>query len=230
VTDPPPAPRLVEAGLSPVDQPDRLIERVETMLREAIVSGRLAPGAHLSVPEIARQLGVSRTPAREALFALERSGLVKVRPRRGAVVVAGGQADLRELFELREALEGMAARLAALRMPESGVSALQETLERHQAAIEAGDLDAHVRFDQEFHHRIAVGSGNERLASSIEQLRDQTSVLVRVNSHRPGAMDDGVLRAHGRVARSIARRDGDQAESRIREHIRAVLLFMSAAG
>ena len=103
MTDSPPVPRLVEAGLveaglSPVDQPDRLIERVETMLREAIVSGRLAPGAHLSVPEIARQLGVSRTPAREALFALERSGLVKVRPRRGAIVVAGGHADLRELF------------------------------------------------------------------------------------------------------------------------------------
>ena len=76
---------------------------------------------------------------------------------------------------------------------------------------------------------IAVGSGNERLASSIEQLRDQTSVLVRVNALRPGGMDDGVLRAHGRVARSIARRDGDQAEARIREHIRAVLLFMSEA-
>ncbi|MGC1416992.1 MAG: GntR family transcriptional regulator, partial [Candidatus Acidiferrum sp.] len=158
------------------------------------------------------------------------SGLVKVRPRRGAVVVAGGQADLRELFELREALEGMAARLAALRMPDSAVSELQETLQRHQAAIEAGDVDAHVTLDQEFHHMIAVGSGNERLASSIEQLRDQTSVLVRVNSLRPGGMDDGVLRAHGRVARSIARRDGDQAEARIREHIRAVLVFMSAAG
>ena len=229
MTDSPPVPRLVEAGLGPVDQPDRLIERVETMLREAIVSGRLAPGAHLSVPEIARQLRVSRTPAREALFALERSGLVKVRPRRGAVVVAGGQADLRELFELREALEGMAARLAALRMPDPAVSALQETLDRHQAAIEAGDVDAHVRLDQEFHEMIAIGSGNERLASSIEQLRDQTSVLVRVNSLRPGGMDDGVLRAHGRVARSIARHDADQAEARIREHIRAVLVFMSAA-
>ena len=124
----------------------------------------------------------------------------------------------------------MAARLAALRMPDSAVSALQETLERHQAAIEAGDVDAHVRLDQEFHQMIAAGSGNERLASSIEQLRDQTSVLVRVNSGQPGGMDDGVLRAHGRVARSIARHDGDRAEARIREHIRAVLVFMSAAG
>ena len=115
-------------------------------------------------------------------------------------------------------------------MPDSAVSELQETLQRHQAAIEAADVDAHVGLDQEFHHLIAVGSGNERLASSIEQLRDQTSVLVRVNSLRPGGMDDGVLRAHGRVARSIARRDGDQAEARIREHIRAVLVFMSAAG
>lgn len=77
---------------------------------------------------------------------------------------------------------------------------------------------------------IAAGSGNERLASSIEQLRDQTSVLVRVNSGQPAGMNDGVLRAHGPVARSIARHDGDRAEARIREHIRAVLVFMSAAG
>jgi len=229
VTDSPLAPLLPQAGLSPVEPPDRLVELVETTLREAIVSGRLASGAHLSVPEIARQLGVSRTPAREALFALERSGLVEVRPRRGAVVVAGGRADLRELFELREALEGMAARLSAQHMSDADVAALQVTLEEHQAAIDADDLDAHVRLDQQFHQMIAAGSANQRLASSIEQLRDQISVLVRVNALRPGGMDEGVLRAHGRVARSIERHDGEQAEIRLREHIRAVFRFMSAA-
>jgi DNA-binding GntR family transcriptional regulator len=216
-------------GLRPVGRPDRLVERVETRLREAIVSGRLPPGSHLSVPEIARQLGVSRTPAREALFTLQRLGLVEVRPRRGAVVVAGGRQDLRELFELREALEGMAARLSAQHMPDSQVAALHATLERHRAALEAGDLDAHVRLDLQFHRMIADGSANQRLADSIDQLRDQTAVLVRLNAVRPGGMDESVLRAHGRVARSIGRHDADQAEIRIREHIRAVFRFMSAA-
>ena len=215
--------------MSQIDHPDRLVERVEMTLRDAIVSGQLAPGSRLSVPEIARQLGVSRTPAREALFALERMGLVQVRPRRGAVVVAGGYDDLRELFELREALEGMAARLAAVHMSKPELAALNGTLEQHRSAIEAGDLDAHVRLDQQFHHMIAVGSANRRLAGSIEQLRDQTSVLVRLNSLRPGGMDQMVLRTHGRIARSIGRQDADQAEARIREHIRAVFLFMSAA-
>jgi DNA-binding GntR family transcriptional regulator len=221
---------LPDAGLSPVDQPDRLVERVEATLRAAIMSGRLAPGAHLSVPEIARQLGVSRTPAREALFALERGGLVEVRPRRGAVVAAGGHTDLRELFELREALEGMAARLSARHMPESDVALLDATLEQHQAAIDAGDLDAFVRLDRQFHDMIALGSVNQRLASSLEQLRDQTDVLVRALSVRSGTMDARVLHAHGRIARSIERRDGDQAEARMREHIRAVHQLMSAVG
>jgi DNA-binding GntR family transcriptional regulator len=146
------------------------------------------------------------------------------------VVVAGGQQDLRELFELREALEGMAARLSAQHMPDAEVAALHATLGQHRTAISGGDLDAHVRLDLQFHHMIAVGSANQRLAESIDQLRDQTSVLVRLNAVRPGGMDESVLRAHGRVARSIERHDADQAEERIREHIRAVFRFMSAAG
>lgn len=230
VTGSPLEPGTASAPLSQIDHPDRLVERVETTLRDAIVSGRLAPGSHLSVPEIARQLGVSRTPAREALFALQRMGLVEVRPRRGAVVVAGDQEDLRELFELREALEGMAARLAAAHMREPEVAVLQATLDQHRTAIGARDLDAHVRLDQQFHHLIVLGSANRRLASSIEQLRDQTEVLVRLNSVRPGGMDEMVLRTHGRIARSIGRHDADQAEARMREHIRAVFLFMAAAG
>jgi DNA-binding GntR family transcriptional regulator len=226
VTDPLATSQL-ESGLGRVDHPDRLIERVETTLREAIVSGRLAPGSHLSVPEIARQLGVSRTPAREALLALERSGLVEVRPRRGAVVIAADRADLHELFELREALEGMAARLAAQRMADADVAALHAVVDEHRVAIAAGDLDAHVRLDQRFHHLIVAGAANQRLCGSVERLRDQTAFLVRANSPRPGGMDDGVIRAHGRVARSIERGDEDQAEIRMREHIRAVLRFMA---
>jgi DNA-binding GntR family transcriptional regulator len=227
VTDPLPVPPVPGGGLSRVTPPDRLVERVETVLRDAIMSGQLAPGSHLSVPEIARQLGVSRTPAREALLALHRLGLVEVRPRRGAVVVAGGQEDLRQLFELREALEGMAARLAAGQMPDPDVAALQATVERHRAAVEAADLEAHVQTDLEFHAMIAAGSANPRLAGAIGQLDDQISVLLRLNSGRPGGMDEGVLRAHGRVARSIERRDADQAEQRMREHIKAVHVFMS---
>jgi DNA-binding GntR family transcriptional regulator len=115
-------------------------------------------------------------------------------------------------------------------MPEPGVAALRETLEQHRAAIEAADLDAYVRLDQRFHELIAAGSANQRLASSLEQFHAQTSVLVRALSVRPGGMDAKVLPAHGRVARSIERHDGDQAEARMREHVRAVYRLMAAAG
>src|SRR5688572_2944480 len=88
-----------------------LTDRVHDTLRSAILEGRLGAGAHLSVPALATQLGVSRSPVRDALFRLEGDGLVRTVPHRGAVVRGAGAEDIRELFELREALEGLAARL-----------------------------------------------------------------------------------------------------------------------
>ena len=120
---------------APVEPGRSLTAQVHERLRAEILGGTIAPGAHLSVPSIARRLGVSRTPVREALFRLEQDGLVRSLPHRGVVVLTPDPADLRELFEVREALEGMAARVAASHALPGEVSALRDHVDRHAQVV-----------------------------------------------------------------------------------------------
>ena len=101
--------------LAALDDQQQLTDRVCAALREAITSGRLAPEERIKQERIAAELGVSRTPVREALHLLEREGLVRLVPRRGAIVQGFTAADVRELYELRELLEPAAAELATVR-------------------------------------------------------------------------------------------------------------------
>jgi DNA-binding GntR family transcriptional regulator len=214
-------------SLAPIEGHELLANRVELRLREAILAGELPPGSHLSVPELARRLGVSRTPVREAVYALERAGLAEVRPRRGAVVFGGGRDDLTHLFELREALEGMAARLAATRMPPAERRALRDVVERHTQAIRRADVDRHIELDTRFHRLIHDGARNPRLAEDLAQLRDQIVLVMRSVSLAPGAMGSGVLHDHNAILEAIVRSAPDDAEDAARRHIRAVLRFVS---
>src|SRR5258708_22450111 len=118
--------RRGKAQLGVVERFEPLTERVTAIIRQAILSGKFAPGTRLSVPELARQLGVSRTPAREALLILESEGLLATRSGLGLEVLIGDHDNLIEILELREAMEGLAARLAAERMSESERQKLSE--------------------------------------------------------------------------------------------------------
>ena len=131
--------------LEPLGRPEALTEQVADRLRSAILSGALAPGTHLSVPEIARQLRVSRTPAREGLIALEREGLVEPR-------ASSGVAEI------------MTCRRAAERMDADAVARLKDLFARHKAVVEQKDLARHVELDAAFHGMIREGARNPRLA------------------------------------------------------------------
>ncbi|CAN5346114.1 GntR family transcriptional regulator [soil metagenome] len=211
--------------IEPIEGVELLLDRVAGALREAILNGDLAPGARLSVPEIARQLNVSRTPAREALMRLQHEGLVSVTPRHGAVVLSEQTGDLDEIFQYREALEGMAARLAARQMSEDQRSTLRAEFDAHAEAVRAGDLSQHVAHDRKFHRLIAVGSGNERIATELDRLLSQLTLLTRKMSSAPGAMDDRIIAAHRKIIESIEARDGAAAEDAARFHVRAIRAF-----
>src|SRR6218665_2733455 len=131
---------MTDDQLKPLARTEALTEKVADSLRDAILSGALAPGAHLSVPEIARQLGVSRTPAREGLIVLEREGLVEPRASAGMAVITGGASEILELLDIREGLEIMTVRRAAERMPPGALVQLKTLFARHEAAVEARDL------------------------------------------------------------------------------------------
>ncbi len=217
---------MATSALAPIDGHELLANRVELRLREAILSGELPPGSHLSVPELARRLGVSRTPVRDAVYALERAGLAELRPRQGAVVFGGGRDELTHLFELREALDGMAARLAATRMPPAQRRELQTVMKQHTGAIRRSDVDRHVELDIEFHRLIRDGAGNPRLAEDLGRLRDQIRLVMRAVSSEPGAMGRGVLADHHAILDAIVRSAPGDAERAARRHVRAVLQFV----
>jgi DNA-binding GntR family transcriptional regulator len=212
--------------LAPIEGSDSLAARVESRLREAILDGSLTAGSHLSVPELARRLGVSRTPVRDAIYALERAGLAELRPRLGAVVFGGDREDLVHLFEVREALEGMATRQAAVRMTAETRSELATVIERHAQAVAVGAIDRHVELDEQFHRLVNASAHNPRLRTDLGRLHDQIIVLVRSIAGEPGAMGPGVLHDHRAILDAILQADPDEAEATARRHVRAVLQFL----
>ncbi len=196
-------------------------EAVYRALRHGIVHGDLAPGAPLRSDALATELMVSRTPVREALRKLEAEGLVAHAGAR-LVVRAFSEQDLNELFYVREALEGMAARLAAENATPAELAQIGELIEDMEAACERGDVGGFRRLAGEFHQAIYRASHNSRLLEASQSLLDhvrqiQSSTLY--GAGRPAqALDE-----HRRLLDAIAARDGDRAEELARAHRRKTL-------
>ncbi len=145
----------VASASAPGDANATIPERIFSLLREAIVEGEIPSGSKISEPELARAYGISRGPLREAIGRLEACGLVVRRPNVGARVVSMSSGQLLEIFHVREALEGMAARLAAQNMTAAEIADLRKLLTQHGEQIDRdsehayfqreGDLDFHYR-------------------------------------------------------------------------------------
>ena len=206
-------------------RPEALTDQVAERLRSAILSGALAPGTHLSVPEIARQLGVSRTPAREGLILLEREGLVESRSSTGVAVITGGTPEILDLLDIREGLEIMTVRRAAERMDEEAVTALKTLFTQHEAVVQQGDLARHVELDATFHGMISEGAGNARLARHLIQIDQQLRVLNSRLSRAKGWSGRAVLRDHHAIIDAIAAKNPDEAEKQMRAHIERTRAF-----
>ena len=199
-----------------------IADKVFTQLRQAIVEGEIPPGSKISEPEMATRYGISRGPLREAMRRLESSNLVERRANVGARVITLSNEQLLEIFHVREALEGMAARLAALNMPRPDVDGLRALLAQHREQME-GEAD-HTYFQKEgdldFHYRIVQGSRNARL---IGLLCNDLYHLVRMYRFQFGMSSNrapAALREHGQIVEAIADRDVELAEWLMRRHIR----------
>jgi DNA-binding GntR family transcriptional regulator len=190
-------------------------------IRDAIRTGVLRPGDRLIEVDLAAALETSRTPIREALRRLESDRLVDNAPRRGLVVPTASLDDLIEIFEIREVLEGLAARRAAQRMGEAELEALGETVERMERAMAADDLGALAAASHHFHRHLRAGSRHSRLPSMISLLGDTTRSL---NAHQlaPERVA-GAVAEHRAIYEAIAARDADAAERVTRQHSRNAL-------
>jgi DNA-binding GntR family transcriptional regulator len=151
-------------------RPLRVIVYEELKMR--ILKGEIAPGQRLMEVETSEELGVSRTPVREAIKKLEKEGLVVVEPRRGTYAAQISDNDLIEILEVRESLEALAAQYAAKRMKATQKEKLKSLAEKYNKAVKDGKLTMMIKYDTEFHRILAEGSNNKTLINLIDQLRE----------------------------------------------------------
>lgn len=196
----------------------RVTDEVYGLLVASIFDRRLKPGTRLSVPALASQLGVSRTPVREAIIRLIREGMAAEEPRRGAVVAELRTSDLVSIYELREALEGLAAALAADRVEDVDLGSIEAAFADHRKVVAGGQIDALFRADMAFHHAIWVGSGNLPLLETLEQVQAKVRIAM-LTTASVSAGPARALKDHAKILDAI--RDGDRrrADAAAREHI-----------
>jgi DNA-binding GntR family transcriptional regulator len=187
------------------------------LIREAIVDGRLTPGQRLKEEELARELGISRTPVREALLILQAEGLVDAAPNRGALVRSHDADDLEDLYQLRALLEGYAARRAAANISEAAVAGLRESCERFENLIE-GDVQDLVKENLLFHNVILDAARSRRVAELVRKVIELPLVY---RSYIWYSVDQRRISAHyhRQITRALEMRDGERAELVMKEHV-----------
>ena len=195
-----------------------LREVVYETLREAIRTGSLPPGERLMEIQLAEELGVSRTPVREAIRKLELERFVVMIPRRGTYVANLSLKDINEVFEIRAALDGLAAGLAAERITEEELEQLERLLVEISEHIDQHDNEKIVATDEAFHDILYRASRNERLVGIIYNLREQFTRFRSVSINYPGRLQN-TLEEHRQLVEAIARREPDMAQQKAREHI-----------
>lgn len=208
------------ARLQPIDldtyQPLR--EAVCETLREAIRKGILEPGERLMEVQLAEELGISRTPVREAIRKLEQEGYVIMMPRRGTYVSDISTNDVKEIFEIRSALESLAAGLAARRIEPEELETLQNLLVEIEGYIAKKDIEKIVETDIKFHGLLYKVSRNERLVNIISNLKEQLARFRTLSMSYPGRLQE-TLEEHSEMVEAIANGDVSSARDAAEHHM-----------
>jgi DNA-binding GntR family transcriptional regulator len=208
-----------------------LASRLYEELTQAILKGDLSPGEKLSEPALARQFGASRAPVREAIRRLQERGLVTYVVNQGARVSRPSADDFLALLDVREAMEGMAARLAAANMNNAEIAALEHLVARHAGEIERSPLEAYLQDDpdSDFHIKIAQGSGNPILADLLcDQFYPRLKLCRRMHRTVQGR-GKTAWGEHVRILEAIMQRDEELAEILMRRHVRAARTALQSA-
>jgi GntR family transcriptional regulator, rspAB operon transcriptional repressor len=207
--------------MSPRPATAQLGSQIYAQLKSDIAALRLKPGDPLQELELAARYGGSRTPVREVLTRLLQEGLV-VRAGRGYAVTTFAPEDVRHLYEIREAVEKMAVRLAIERASDEAIIELVAEVDAHQSVIDSGDVATFNHLDSQFHLSIARISGNPLLEEEMRRLHDK----VKIIRNRELSRNQGMFNAmadHRRILDAMLRRDIAIAEAEMRYHVRSVI-------
>jgi DNA-binding GntR family transcriptional regulator len=190
--------------------------KIYEILRNEIITLCLSPGEPLLEQTLARRFKVSRTPIREVLRRLNHEGLVEIIPQKGAFVAVIGLSDVHEVFQIREALEGLAARIAASRMDKGQLDSIEHKLSE-RSMEEAAQAGARL------HQFILEATENRRLLSMMEILKGQIDRLRAVAGRFPGRTSKSI-EEHKEILTALKAKNGELAEKAMRRHIRSTML------
>lgn len=188
-------------------------------LRKAILGRKIPPGQKLVVRALAEGLGLSPTPVKEALSALEREGLVVAVPHRGYFVLEPGLEDVREIYSLREVLEGLAARLAVQNHGKALLRKLERLFEKQCQAADQRDIEAYGDLDLAFHRCFWEASGNKRLLATAETIDGQIRMLINSSAAIPGRLSRSRAE-HESILQAVRDGNPEAAEAAMRTHVR----------
>lgn len=197
---------------------DRIADRLRDQLEQEIVTGVLVPGDRLDEVKLAERFNVSRTPIREAFQQLAASGLLELKPRRGAFVRSAGINEIIEMFEVMAELEGMCGRLAARRITAEQTVALKQTMDACAAAVAGGDTDAYYYENECFHHVIYNSCGNRFLTSQATTLHRRLKPYRRLQLRVRGRMRQSLIE-HRQIVDAIIGEKSEEAERLLMDHV-----------
>lgn len=197
--------------------PSNLTTLAYNSIKEYILDGRLDEDSRLTEEFLSTQLGISKSPIREALNRLEAEGLIHIEPRKGAYLRHFSAAEVVELYDLREALEIHAIRTAKV-TPEL-LEELRQSLKRQRAFLKANDRLHYIEEDVHFHAELAQATDNAHLCAVLENIQNQIW-LMRRNSY--DLSSNAALGRHGIIVDALEAGDRSKAESEMKNHIRSV--------
>jgi DNA-binding GntR family transcriptional regulator len=215
-------------GLGPIDRQLQLKDVAYERLRQAIVTLQLPPGTQLREASLSSQLGISKTPLREAFVRLEREGLVEIEPYRGATVRGYDEEDLAQIQELRGLLEGYCASRAAEVIDESWRAQLRRNIEQSRDALDRCEDAELADLLEEFDRLIQSVGGNPRIMELLDQIQSHVERIGRLTVSIPGRLHDSVEQ-HAQIADAILAGRARTAETAMRSHVRSVMLDQIAA-
>lgn len=204
--------------MQPMRNQPTLAEQVLAQLRAAVFSGELQPGQRYSASGLAKRFGVSRTPVREALLELERSGMARIDKNRGVTVVPSSLDEIVDCYQVRLMLEAPAAAQAARLADDGAVDCIQARFDAMQQAADVGDAETLLRVDRDFHSELLAVAGNRRLVTVLEELRNLvlTTGVATVPASRSC---QELVEDHRDVLNAVRLRDPHAAASAMRRHV-----------
>ncbi len=213
-------PQAFDAVLS-MPPPRSLADDVADRLRAAIISGHFGPGERLREETLAKTIGVSRGPVREALVRLQREGLIVMRRNRGAVVARLSAEDLDEVYSLRVAIEVLAVERAAERAGGEGLARLQAIVDRIAAAVARGvEASEAAELDMAFHDELYELADHRRLRDVWLSLRPQIFILLLDRNVAVDDFRDFVVSSHQDILDALRERDPARAVALVEDHLR----------